>query len=57
MTDGVREYGFKIKLTKPIEEYTTVELYTLIDDADMLSREMDALTTKIDTEVKKREQL
>ena len=48
------EFGFLIKLSKPIQEYSDDELSVLISDHEILEQEEDALATMIEDELKRR---
>jgi hypothetical protein len=49
-----KEFGFEIKIGKPIEEYTGEELYNLFSDAYMLEEEVERLRAILEKEIKRR---
>lgn len=49
-----KEYGFEIKIVKPIEDYTDEELEDFNQDIDLLEREVDMLKKILDDETKRR---
>ena len=50
------EFGFTIKLTKPITEYTTMEILNLESDIETLELDIGALNEIIETENERRNQ-
>ncbi len=52
--DNVSDYGFNVRLNKPIDAFTDEELDDLSSDHDMLERDTESLGKLIEDEYKRR---